>query len=205
MPFKACVVSTGGGVVERRRNWGYMQHGIVIWLDGPPELLARRACQDGQSSRPLLGSTDQARLCANSSSVNAQCKSANLSLSVCLFAKSCGSRWLKYWLVIFAPKYIHALSWMTLVRRCSPLQPLQGRDHESRQVLAGSIWQRKVISYLCKSSHRLWHYILIPGPFPGAEWRRTAGSHNCQALRDSGQTARPVCTGRYHCLLASCR
>jgi shikimate kinase len=54
MPFKACIVSTGGGVVVRRKNWGFMQHGIVVWLDGPPELLARRACQEDTSTRPLL-------------------------------------------------------------------------------------------------------------------------------------------------------
>jgi len=54
MPFKAVVVSTGGGAVVRRSNWGYMQHGVVVWLHGPPELLARRALRDGTASRPLL-------------------------------------------------------------------------------------------------------------------------------------------------------
>lgn len=54
MPFKAIVVSTGGGAVIRRQNWGYMQHGVVVWLTGQPELLARRALQDGTASRPLL-------------------------------------------------------------------------------------------------------------------------------------------------------
>lgn len=62
MPFKACVVSTGGGAVERRKNWGYMQHGIVVWLDGPAEILARRACKDGQGSRPMLGDSKEVRL-----------------------------------------------------------------------------------------------------------------------------------------------
>ena len=28
MPFKAVVVSTGGGAVVRPQNWGYMQHGV---------------------------------------------------------------------------------------------------------------------------------------------------------------------------------
>jgi shikimate kinase len=54
MPFKAVVVSTGGGAVARRQNWGFMQHGVVVWLTGPPELLARRALRDGTASRPLL-------------------------------------------------------------------------------------------------------------------------------------------------------
>ena len=61
MPFKSCVVSTGGGAVERRKNWGYMQHGVVIWLDGSPELLARRTCNDGQNSRPMLGNVEEVK------------------------------------------------------------------------------------------------------------------------------------------------
>ena len=54
MPFKAVVVSTGGGAVVRQQNWGYMQHGVVVWLRGEPELLARRALRDGIASRPML-------------------------------------------------------------------------------------------------------------------------------------------------------
>ncbi len=54
MPFKSVVVSTGGGAVIRKQNWGYMQHGVVVWLSGPPELLSRRALRDGTQSRPLL-------------------------------------------------------------------------------------------------------------------------------------------------------
>lgn len=54
MPFKSVVVSTGGGAVIRKQNWGYMQHGVVVWLTGPPELLSRRAVRDGTQSRPLL-------------------------------------------------------------------------------------------------------------------------------------------------------
>ena len=55
MPFKEVVVATGGGAVTRRVNWGYMQHGVVTWLSGPPALLARRAVSDGPGSRPMLG------------------------------------------------------------------------------------------------------------------------------------------------------
>lgn len=54
MPFAKCVVATGGGAVIRRSNWGYMQHGVVIWLDGPPELLASRVVGDGIAQRPLV-------------------------------------------------------------------------------------------------------------------------------------------------------
>ena len=68
MPFKAVVVSTGGGAVTRKQNWGYMQHGVVVWLTGPPELLSRRALRDGTQTRPLLsqnsaGSEEVGRPC----------------------------------------------------------------------------------------------------------------------------------------------
>ena len=58
MPFKAVVVSTGGGAVVRRQNWGFMQHGVVVWLTGSPELLSRRALRDGTATRPLLSQND---------------------------------------------------------------------------------------------------------------------------------------------------
>ena len=54
MPIAKCVVATGGGAVLLRTNWGYMQHGVVIWLDGPPELLAARVVADGVAQRPLV-------------------------------------------------------------------------------------------------------------------------------------------------------
>ena len=56
MPFTKCVVATGGGAVLRRKNWGYMQHGVVIWLDGSPELLASHVVGQpgGTRSRPLI-------------------------------------------------------------------------------------------------------------------------------------------------------
>lgn len=53
-PFKECIVATGGGIVTRGINWGHMQHGVVIWLSGPPELLAGRVVGDGTENRPLL-------------------------------------------------------------------------------------------------------------------------------------------------------
>ncbi len=59
MPFHSCVVSTGGGVVLKRENWGLMQHGVVVWLSGEPRLLAARAMRDDLSTRPLLARTEQ--------------------------------------------------------------------------------------------------------------------------------------------------
>ena len=57
-------MATGGGAVVRGVNWGYLHHGIVVWLDGPTELLARRAVGDGTAKRPMLaqaGAAAQAR------------------------------------------------------------------------------------------------------------------------------------------------
>ena len=53
-PYTAIIVSTGGGAVIRPANWALMQHGVVVWLDGHPALLAARAVGDGVAGRPLL-------------------------------------------------------------------------------------------------------------------------------------------------------
>ena len=37
------VVSTGGGVVMRRTNWGHLRNGIIIYLEASVECVARRA------------------------------------------------------------------------------------------------------------------------------------------------------------------
>nr|QKY14874.1 shikimate kinase (SK), chloroplastic [Polytomella parva] len=48
------VVSTGGGAILRPDNWKHLKTGCVCWLDGSPELLARRVERDGYDKRPLL-------------------------------------------------------------------------------------------------------------------------------------------------------
>lgn len=53
-PYKNLVVATGGGAVTRPKNWSYMHNGIVAWLQGEPELLARRVVAEGIQKRPLL-------------------------------------------------------------------------------------------------------------------------------------------------------
>ncbi|KAG2501282.1 hypothetical protein HYH03_001084 [Edaphochlamys debaryana] len=53
-PYRNLVIATGGGAVLKPENWGYMQLGVVCWLHGEPELLARRVAKDGLEKRPLL-------------------------------------------------------------------------------------------------------------------------------------------------------
>ncbi len=50
------VISTGGGIVLRRENWGCLRHGLIIWLDVPVELLLVRLAED--TTRPLLQAVD---------------------------------------------------------------------------------------------------------------------------------------------------
>jgi shikimate kinase len=49
-------IATGGGIVIKRENWSYLQHGIVVWLDVPIEQLYARLSQD--TTRPLLQAAD---------------------------------------------------------------------------------------------------------------------------------------------------
>jgi shikimate kinase len=45
-------IATGGGIVLKPENWGYLRQGVVIWLDVPLELLQTRLQHD--QHRPLL-------------------------------------------------------------------------------------------------------------------------------------------------------
>lgn len=49
-------VATGGGIILRRENWSYLHHGLIVWLDVPPEILYNRLLED--NTRPLLQDQD---------------------------------------------------------------------------------------------------------------------------------------------------
>ncbi|MBW4623324.1 MAG: shikimate kinase [Cyanosarcina radialis HA8281-LM2] len=44
-------IATGGGIIERRENWSYLHHGLIVWLDVPLEILLSRLATD--TTRPL--------------------------------------------------------------------------------------------------------------------------------------------------------
>jgi shikimate kinase len=50
--YTKLVVATGGGIILRRSNWGYLRQGLVIWIDVPAAVLWERLATD--DSRPLL-------------------------------------------------------------------------------------------------------------------------------------------------------
>lgn len=50
------VIATGGGAILRAKNWSYLHHGLIIWLDSSVDLLVKRLAED--QTRPLLQDTD---------------------------------------------------------------------------------------------------------------------------------------------------
>lgn len=55
-PYTRLVISTGGGIVSQSKNWSYLRHGLIIWLNVPIEVLYQRLQQD--TGRPLLQTAD---------------------------------------------------------------------------------------------------------------------------------------------------
>lgn len=55
--FTRMVVATGGGAVLAQGNWGYLRHGVVLWLDARVETLVHRL-EKRRETRPLLGNAN---------------------------------------------------------------------------------------------------------------------------------------------------
>lgn len=58
--FIACCVSTGGGIVIRKENWGKLHAGLVVYLDTPVDVLTDRL-QGESENRPLLKDAESLR------------------------------------------------------------------------------------------------------------------------------------------------
>jgi shikimate kinase len=58
--YTRLIVSTGGGIVTKKENWGLLRHGVVVYLDMPVNDIYERmsANPDEVSKRPLLRSED---------------------------------------------------------------------------------------------------------------------------------------------------
>jgi shikimate kinase len=54
--YKNLVIATGGGIVIRPKNWSYLHHGVILWLDVPIVELYHRLKED--NTRPLLQDPD---------------------------------------------------------------------------------------------------------------------------------------------------
>jgi shikimate kinase len=54
--YTKLVIATGGGIVMEQHNWGYLRHGLIVWLDAPIEIILKRLAED--NTRPLLQDSD---------------------------------------------------------------------------------------------------------------------------------------------------
>ncbi len=62
-PYTRLVVATGGGIILRPENWGYLRQGVIAWVNVPLAELQRRL--RGNRNRPLLQRSDWQDYLAN--------------------------------------------------------------------------------------------------------------------------------------------
>ena len=52
-PDAPVTIATGGGIVQRPKNWKYLRQGLIVWLDADLNLLNQRLEKDN-NTRPLV-------------------------------------------------------------------------------------------------------------------------------------------------------
>jgi shikimate kinase len=57
--YTRSAIATGGGIILRTKNWSYLHHGLIVWLDTSVEVLIERLATD--DTRPLLKYTNPAQ------------------------------------------------------------------------------------------------------------------------------------------------
>ncbi len=54
--YTRSAIATGGGIILKPNNWGYLRSGLIVWLDLPVPTIVKRLAED--NTRPLLQQTD---------------------------------------------------------------------------------------------------------------------------------------------------
>jgi shikimate kinase len=49
-------IATGGGIILKQQNWGYLRNGLIVWLDVEIPVIVQRLQED--NTRPLLQEAD---------------------------------------------------------------------------------------------------------------------------------------------------
>jgi shikimate kinase len=87
--YTKLVIATGGGIVMRQENWGYLRQGLVVWIDVPAEILWQRIASvhavspQENRSRPLMNTPEpQATLTQILDSRHHRYAAADLHISV---------------------------------------------------------------------------------------------------------------------------
>ena len=51
--YNHSAIATGGGIIQKTVNWGFLRQGLIVWLDADLDVLVERVSTD--TNRPLAG------------------------------------------------------------------------------------------------------------------------------------------------------